>query len=232
VNDQYHEKREAFLLHYHEQVIPVYRYHLIRCGDWQEALVWTAETFRLARQWFSKISGAEFKIWLFRIAVSIHSQFRTMPVVSESFFYPPQDQLARLAQVAEIHERWRKLPVKQQDAMALYLFAGLETTEVADVIGWKLDVTLERLSYTAARDNDLRLLAADLYPEGYLINQLEAELKQEQSFSRVRWLSWEPGWLWMQYRVGQAIMLLLQITITLILFLLFILGIGAFSHGN
>lgn len=232
VNNHFHETRDAFLLRYREQLIPVYRYHLIRCGDWQEAQAWTAETFRLARRWFSKIPMAEFRLWLFRIAVSIHSNFRKAPVFSESFFSPPQDQLAGLAQVTELSESWRKLPRKQQDAMALYLFAGLEITEVADVIGWEFEATLEKLSYTAARDNDLRLLASDLYPVGYFINQLEAELRQEQLLPQAKRLSWGPGWLWMQYRVGPAFMLLVQISITLILFLLFILGIGAFSGGN
>ena len=232
VNPHSQETRDGFLIQYREQVIPVYRYHLIRSGDWQEAQAWTVETFRLARRWFSKIPMAEFKLWLFRIAVSIHSSFRKPPVFSESFFSPSQDQLAGLAQVAELYESWRKLPQKQQDAMALYLFAALDTTEVADVIGWNFETTLERLSYTAARDNNLRLLAADLYPVGYFIDQLEAELRQEQPLPREKWLSWGPGWLWMQYRVGPAFMLLVQISITLILFLLFILGIGAFSGGN
>lgn len=232
VNDYSQEIDNFFLKQYREQVLAVYRYHLIWSGDWQEAQAWTAETFRLARRWFFKIPMAEFKLWLFRIAVSVHSKFRKLPVISESFFSPPQDQLAGLAQVAELYENWRKLPRKQQDAMALYLFAGLDTNEVADVIGWNYETTLERLSYTAARDHNLRLLAADLYPVGYFVNQLEAELRQEQPLSRVGWPFWGPGWLWMQYRVGPAFMLLAQISVTLILFLLFILGIGAFSGGN
>ncbi len=215
--------QEAFLALYRDQVLHVYRYHLLRCGDWQEAQSMTAETFRRAQRWFSRRQAQDIEahIWLFQIAVGLYTRFRRPPSAvgpGEDDLTPSQEQLAQFAQVAELHEQWRGLSAKRQDANALFLFAGLAPADVARVIGWQLEDVLERIQNAAAEQYGLRTLVEDLKPVGYFTGWLEAELRERALKLRRGWLPQGGPGLWrLRYRAGPFLSLMGQVLPILLL---------------
>lgn len=199
---------EAFFAFFREHNLAVYRYHLLRSGDWQEAQAMTAETFRRAQRWFSHHQEHEIggKVWLFRIAVGLYARFRRPPAAvgpAEGSAMPTQDQLSQFALVTDLSDRWHRLPRKQQDAIALVLFAGLEPHEAADVIGWGLDDLVERIKNYAADLYQLRALVDQISPVGYFMGWLENELRERSGKQKRSWFSLSrPGLWWLRYRAG------------------------------
>ena len=214
---------EAFFAFFREHNLAVYRYHLLRSGDWQEAQAMTAETFRRAQRWFTQRQAREIggKVWLFRIAVGLYSRFRRPPAATgpeEGSAGPTQDQLSQLAHVTDLSDRWYRLPRKQQDAIALVLFAGLEPHEAADVIGWGLDDLVERIKDYAADLYQLRVLVDQISPVGYFMGWLENELRERAGKQRRPWFSLSrPGLWWLRYRAGPLLTVLGQFLPILVL---------------
>jgi len=44
--------QDSLITLYRKMVVPVFRYHLVRSGDWQEAQALTRETFLHAQAWY------------------------------------------------------------------------------------------------------------------------------------------------------------------------------------
>ena len=183
----------------------------------------TAETFRRAQRWFSQRQAREIggKVWLFRMAVGLYSRFRRPPAVTgpeEGSAVPTQDQLSQFAQVADLSDRWHRLPRKQQDAIALILFAGLEPYEAAGVIGWGLEDLVERIKNYAADLYQLRGLVDQISPVGYFTGWLENELRERAGKLRRPLFSFSrPGLWWLRYRAGPLLTVLGQFLPILVL---------------
>ncbi|HMN62023.1 MAG TPA: hypothetical protein PJ988_16760, partial [Anaerolinea sp.] len=183
MNDTLAGLNDAFLSLYRENILPVFRFHLARCGDWQEAQALTHETFRRAQPWFSRrvsASGQELA-WLFGIAVWVQSHIRRKVDVGDAIgddMRPLQEQVAAFVTVSEISETWSRLPVRTADALALFIFAGLDLDVVAQIVGWSALDIRTRLSRLVDQQTDQRLLASSLQPVGYFAGRLENELRE------------------------------------------------------
>lgn len=234
MSDPLTSRRKAFLDLYQANLLPVFRYHLLRCGDWQDAQAWTAETFLKAWRWFHEQDGAVSRTWLFRIAVSVYTGLRhphTLEPLEGGSATPTQDQLAAYARVADLHEGWRRSPRRLQDAVALFLFAGLDIAEVSEVIGWRADQTADRLAPFAAQHSDLRVLAGEIAPVGYFAARLENEIVETVGRGeRIRPGLRGPWAWWARYRAGPVLTFLGQ-ALPLVLFgVLFYLGVQSFTR--
>ena len=183
----------------------------------------TAETFRRAQRWFSPRQAREIggKVWLFasRLACTRVSAARLQRQGRQRA--APcrlQDQLSQFALVVDLSDRWHRLPRKQQDAIALFLFAGLEPREAADVIGWRVDELVERIKHYAADLYQLRALVDQITPVGYFKGWLENELRERADKQKRRWFSLSrPGLWWLRYRAGPIFTLLGQFLPILVL---------------
>ncbi|HMN60456.1 MAG TPA: hypothetical protein PJ988_08840 [Anaerolinea sp.] len=223
MSDPITEFTDNFLEFFRQHALAIYRFHLIRSGDWQDAEAMTAETFRRALAWFAHhlTPNGEAKTWLFRTAVSLYARWRRPASFSRADdlrVTPSQEQLSQFALVSDLHDQWRRLPRREQDARALYLFSGLELEEIAAVTGWKLAYTVERLGHLAVDQGEVRQVAGQIQPVGYFLGHLENSLRDQAgalenrrpSLSRARF-----GWL--RYRAGPVLTLIGQVLPLLIL---------------
>lgn len=182
MNDPFIEPEVSFIYLYRKMVVPVFRYHLVRSGDWQEALALTRETFLHAQAWFKpgNTDPTEIKFWLFSIAVWVQLYKRRSVEIDDSNL-PTQEQVALFVRVGEVTQAWNALDLRTADALALFMFGGLELAEAGEVVNWDLPTTQERLYVHLEDQVNLRLLADELQPVGYFIGRLETELREDRT---------------------------------------------------
>ncbi len=211
MNDSLLGLNDTFLTLYRENVLPVFRYHLVRSGDWQEAQALTRETFRRAFPWFtqSQRNDGQTQAWLFSIAVWVQLHARRKLDVTEGSvdgILPHQEQVAAFVKAADISEMWSKLPVRTADALALFIFADLNLIDTAQVVGWSLLDLQTRLSHLVEDQVPQRLLAGSLQPVGFFIAQLEAELREmAQAHGGLQRRGAGPAFWRLSYRSGQVL---------------------------
>lgn len=236
MSDRLASKYDSFIALYREQAVPVFRYHLLRSGDWQEAESWTKETFQRAWLWFKQRDEQSTKVWLYRIAVSIHSGVRRAPAemaAVENPISPTQEQLGAFARVTELHEAWRRRARKLFDAFGLFLLTGLDVDEVGQVVGWDPLQTQERIGRLVSENQELRLIVNTLDPVGFFVQRLERELQEfieQKRGAKVR-LSGPAAWWW-QYKLGPVLTALSQVLTVLLLAGLFMLAVGFFQPSD
>jgi DNA-directed RNA polymerase specialized sigma24 family protein len=182
MNDPFIEPEVSFISLYRKMVVPVFRYHLVRSGDWQEAQALTRETFLHAQAWFKPgiTDPTEIKFWLFSIAVWVQLYKRRSVEIDNSIL-PTQVQVAQFVRVGEVTQAWNVLPLRTADALALFMFGGLELAEAGEVVNWDLPTIQERLYVHLEDQVNLRLLADELQPVGYFIGRLETELREDRT---------------------------------------------------
>ena len=172
--------QDNFISLYRKMVVPVFRYHLLRSGDWQEAQALTRQTFLHAQAWVKPGSRdpSEINFWLFSIAVWVQLYKRRSVEIDDSIL-PTQAQVALFVRAGEVTQAWNALPLRTADALALFMFGGLELAEAGEVVNWDLPTIQERLYVHLDEQVTLRLMADELQPVGYFIGRLETELLEK-----------------------------------------------------
>jgi DNA-directed RNA polymerase specialized sigma24 family protein len=238
MNDRLASYQDIFLELYREFILPVYRFHLVRSGDWHQAQATTGATFLEALRWFDPAlrGSREEKVWLFGIAAGM--QMRRVrdghSYTSEDVsIVPSQEQMAQFVKVSEVSENWRRLPRKQADAQAFALFAGLELNEVAEIIGWDIADVMEKIAGEVSEHNDLRILANAIEPVGFFTRWLENEIRemgaQRNGPDRLRL---ELIILRATYRMGPFFTFLSRVLPVIVFIGLLLWGIWAVTHQD
>ena len=181
MNDPFAGLQDNFISLYRKMVVPVFRYHLVRSGDWQEAQALTRETFLHAQAWFKpgRSDPSEINFWLFSIAVWVQLYKRRGVEIDDSIL-PTQEQVAQFVRVGEVTQVWNALPVRTADGLALFMFGGLELAEAGEVVNWDLPTIQEKLYVHLEDQVNLRLLTDELQPVGFFIGRLETELRENR----------------------------------------------------
>lgn len=138
---------ETFVSLYREQITPVYRYFYHQISNFHDAedlLATTLYKAFIGRVTFDTDRGT-FAAWLFGIARHTLRDFqrRRLPFADVARLNPPPIDLApaldtqiMAAERAQVlHERVRRLPPAQREAVSLRYFGGLRVVEIACVLG-------------------------------------------------------------------------------------------------
>jgi RNA polymerase sigma-70 factor (ECF subfamily) len=136
---------DAFAELYRRHLQRIYRYHLARCGDAQDAQDLTAQTFLTALEQIHTFRGqSSFLGWLFGIAshkVADHFRRRKGHVpLEEALEVPhpgplPEEQANTNLQLAQVGRAMKRLSPERAEALGLRLVAGLSAAEVGRVMG-------------------------------------------------------------------------------------------------
>jgi hypothetical protein len=227
--------QDAFMSLYRENVLPMFRFHLARCGDWNQAQALTTATFEAALRWFDprKEKEGERRSWLYEIAVGIPSNGTDSGINEDA---PTQDQMAQFARISALHEQWKKLPKKHADVLMLALFAGLRIFEIEKIthqneviiVAWLSDLSLHEEDETS---DTLRDLVKDIRFVGYFSAVLENELR-EQSATHNRSPRLRFGWVRLRfsYLAGPVMMVFSQVLPLLVLIGGVAWGLQTFTH--
>lgn len=168
---------------FREKVLPVFSYHLARCGDWQDAQSLTRATFTQAYEWFDPklVDQGQAQLWLFQVAVWVQlkeHRFITTSGEGSDQYVPSQEQTAAFVRVAQLAEAWSSLPRRLADGLALFFFGGLELEDAAIVVGWSPLELSEQMAPYMSDQIEVRLVARSLSLVSFFANRLEAELNQ------------------------------------------------------
>ncbi|MFZ6027115.1 MAG: RNA polymerase sigma factor [Chloroflexota bacterium] len=135
----------AFAELYQRHLPRIYRYHLARCGDVQDAQDLTAQTFLTAFEQIGTFRGrSSFLGWLFGIAshkVADHFRRRKGHVpLEEALEVPhpdplPEERVSLNLQLAQIGRAIRHISPDRAEALGLRLVAGLSAAEAGRVMG-------------------------------------------------------------------------------------------------
>lgn len=135
----------AFAELYQRHLPRIYRYHLARCGDVQDAQDLTAQTFLAAFEQMRTFRGqSSFLGWLFGIAshkVVDHFRRRKGHVpLEEAIEVPhpdplPEEQANASIQLAQVGRAIRRISPERAEALGLRLVAGLSAAEAGRVMG-------------------------------------------------------------------------------------------------
>jgi RNA polymerase sigma-70 factor (ECF subfamily) len=138
-------QREAFAALYHRHIRSVYRYILARSGYVPDAQDITAATFIAAFKGIETYRGdGRFLAWLLgiargQIAMYYRRQKTTLPLEeAEQVAHPgapPESVVEDRLRIEAVAEALKTLNPDRAEAVALRLFAGLETDEIAQAMG-------------------------------------------------------------------------------------------------
>jgi RNA polymerase sigma-70 factor (ECF subfamily) len=151
----------AFAQLYDRHVGRIYRYHLARTGDEQDAQDLTSQTFLAALEGIGSFRGSStFLGWLFGIAshkVAEHYRRRrdSVPLESAGDLRDPQALPEEVAwqrgRMAAISRALRTIPPDRAEALVLRIFAGMSSAEAGQVMG-KSDAAVRMLVHRGLRD--------------------------------------------------------------------------------
>lgn len=160
----------AFAELYHRHVGSIYRYHLARTGDADDAQDLTSQTYLAALERIDTYRGqSTFLGWLFGIAshkVGDHyrGQRHNLPLESADDLHDPQALLEDIAwqrdRLAAISQELRRISPVRAEAMVLRIFAGMSAAEVGQVMG-KSETGVRMLVYRGLRDLHKKLAPAE-----------------------------------------------------------------------
>ena len=136
----------------------------------------------MRRAWYKpgRSDPSEINFWLFSIAVWVQLYKRRGIEIDDSIL-PTQEQVAQFVRVGEVTQAWNALPLRTADALALFMFGGLELVEAGEVVNWDLPTIQEKLYVHLEDQVNLRLLADELQPVGFFIGRLETELRENRT---------------------------------------------------
>jgi RNA polymerase sigma-70 factor (ECF subfamily) len=139
------EGEHPFTILYQQYVERIYRYHLVRAGNVEEAQDLTSETFHAALESFAAYDPAQgcAAAWLTGIArhklVDYFRRSRRALSITQIEDQPDQatsleEASAQRLQMAQVSAVLRKLPADRAEALSLHFFAGLTLSETAQVM--------------------------------------------------------------------------------------------------
>jgi RNA polymerase sigma-70 factor (ECF subfamily) len=165
----------AFSTLYHRHLHGVYRYLLIRSGDEQDAQDLTSQTFLAAWESSSRFRGeGSVRAWLLRIAwhkLNDHWRQRRpwLPLEAAGQLVdsgsPPDEQVSRTLRVERVAAALRALSPDRAEALALRLFGGLSTAEVAETMG-RSEAAVRMLLHRGLHDLQERLASPETAKKG------------------------------------------------------------------
>jgi RNA polymerase sigma-70 factor (ECF subfamily) len=157
---------DAFAELYHRYVARIYRYHLARTGDPDDAQDLTSKTFLAALESIRTYRGsATFLGWLFGIAshkVTDHyrGQRHNLPLENADDVLDPQASLDDVAwqhqRLALISQTLLTLSPERAEALVLRIFTGMSAAEVGQVMG-KNETAVRMLVHRGLRDLNKKL---------------------------------------------------------------------------
>ncbi len=157
---------EAFAELYHRHVGRIYRYHLARSGDAEDAQDLTSQTFLAALERIDTYRGeAVFLGWLFGIAshkAGDHYRRRrlNLPLESADELMAtdplPEDVASQRSQMALVSQALGDISPERAEALVLRVFAGMSAAEAGQVMG-KNEAAIRMLVHRGLRDLHQRL---------------------------------------------------------------------------
>lgn len=147
---------EAFAELFRRHAQAIYRYHLVKTGNADDAQDLTSLTFLAALETLDRYRGkGSWRGWLFGIAhhkLVDHYRKRRPEVALELVQGLPagnpvlEEQVATRLQLAQVGRALEHLPPDQSEALCLRVFAGLSTAEAAGVMD-KSEAAVKMLVY-------------------------------------------------------------------------------------
>jgi RNA polymerase sigma-70 factor, ECF subfamily len=157
---------DAFTELYHRYLNGIYRYHLARTGDVQEAEDLTGQTFLTALESIRSFRGqGSLSSWLFGIAshkLADHYRRRRIELPLEeaenlqSPVPPPEVATQQNLELARVTRVLRLISPDRAEALVLCLFGGLSLAEAAQVVG-KSEAAVKMLVHRGICDLQERL---------------------------------------------------------------------------
>jgi RNA polymerase sigma-70 factor (ECF subfamily) len=157
---------DAFTELYHHYLARIYRYHLARTGNIQEAEDLTAQTFLTAFESISSFRGkGRFSSWLFGIAshkLADHyrrSRLESSLEEADQVHSPlplPEEAVAQRLDLARVARLLKLISPERAEALVLCLFGGLSLAETAQVVG-KSEAAVKMLVHRGICDLQDRL---------------------------------------------------------------------------
>lgn len=157
---------QAFAELYRRHMQPIYRFHLIRTGDVQDAQDLTSQTFLAALESIESYRGrGPFGGWLFGIAShKVADHYRrgraSAPLDEvEDLTDPephPEDVAATTLQLGQVARALATLAPDQAEALTLRLSGGLSALEVGQVMG-RSEAAAKMLVHRGLRNLQARL---------------------------------------------------------------------------
>lgn len=151
----------AFAQRYRRNLKAVYRYQLSRVGNVHDAQDLTAQTFLAAQEAIASFRGrGTFVAWLMGIASRkaadyFRRQRTTLPLEAaaqiEADIIAPEAFTDRQLSLEQVAQALSRLTPDRAEAIALQLFSGLSTAEVAQVMG-KSEAAVKMLVCRALKD--------------------------------------------------------------------------------
>lgn len=156
---------QAFGELYHRHMLSIYRYHLARTGEVQDAQDLTAQTFLAALESIASYRGGSFLSWLFGIAshkVADHFRHKREHLSLEEvveIHHPdplPEEIASQRLQMQRISQALQALTPERAEAVVLRIFGGLSAAEVGRRLG-KSEAAAKMLVHRGLSDLQQRL---------------------------------------------------------------------------
>ena len=181
------DREHAFRGLYADHFDAVLGFALRRVDRPEDAADVAADTFLVAWRRLSHVPpGAEARPWLYGVARRVLANHRRgegrRSALGERLrrdlaAYVP-DGSDDVVQRADVTAAMRRLSGRDQEVLELHLWEGLESREIADVLGLPTAVVRPRLSRARARLRDL--LGNDPAPPGHLLSRPVQLARKEQ----------------------------------------------------
>jgi len=159
---------ETFSELYHRHLPGVYRYHLARTGNVQEAEDLTAQTFLAAIEAIGTYrQQGSFSAWLFGIARhKLHDHYRQrkpdLPLeAAQDVRSPlplPEETALQHSEIRQVAQALRLISPERAEALVLCLFGGFSLPEASQALG-KSEAAVKMLVYRGVSDLQGRLAA-------------------------------------------------------------------------
>ncbi|MCA9970940.1 MAG: sigma-70 family RNA polymerase sigma factor [Anaerolineales bacterium] len=163
---QAQQDMRAFSLLYQRHVQKVYRYLLVRLGNEQDAQDLTSQTFLTAMERLHTYRGqGRFPAWLLGIARhKLADRYRRQKpelLLDTAVSLPdaddaPDDIIDRRLRVEVVARKLQTLAPDRAEALSLRLFAGLDVSEIAVMMG-KNEAAVRMLVFRGMRDLQAQL---------------------------------------------------------------------------
>lgn len=179
---------DAFAQLYDRYVDEIYNYLFRRTGDWSQAEDLTSTVFLTAfkRHTDARIEEGKVGPWLYGVATNVlRNQRRSVrryrhmlerlprPRIDDELYADAADRLDAAARMRPLIERLKVLPRRQQDVVALCLWADLSHEETAAALGIPVGTVKSRLARaraalggTSPAEPDIEIDAAVVTAEG------------------------------------------------------------------
>jgi RNA polymerase sigma-70 factor (ECF subfamily) len=152
---------EAFGVLYQRHAKSIYRYHLARTGNVQDAQDLTAQTFLAALEGIGAYRGQRtFASWLFGIAshkaADHHRRLRVHRPLAEAEEMaqdgpPVEEATVRRLQMGHVQEALQAIAPERAEALILRIFSGLSAAQTGQIMG-KSEAAVRMLVHRGLRD--------------------------------------------------------------------------------